>query len=200
MRTAQFSSLKVLGRWEKYKSVKAGYKLTQKVLARALIKLQSVGLIMEVVNANTVTGLRLLLITTGKEEHRDTETCRAVFKRPYLSMAHMASFRMSLWDSLMCRKHKSTCWSSWRSLFICFGTNFSKDVSSEARKNKALEWLTGRTGKGAESRRVERRWRGIGTCTSREADQKMQGIERGYVIVERRGSHPGKPTSIICTA
>ncbi|XP_057703867.1 uncharacterized protein LOC130922804 [Corythoichthys intestinalis] len=69
MRTALFSSWKVLARWENYKSVKASYKFTQKVLARSSIEKQSIGLIMAVVNHNTVTRLRLLAMTRVKEEH-----------------------------------------------------------------------------------------------------------------------------------
>nr|XP_061814046.1 twinfilin-2-like [Nerophis lumbriciformis] len=86
MRTARFLSRKDLARWENYKPVKAGYKLTQKHGRM------------------------------GKEEHRDTqgqhlgdvpeykgdlETGWAVFKRPSLPMAHMMSFGTSLWDSLI---------------------------------------------------------------------------------------------------
>ncbi|XP_057692304.1 uncharacterized protein LOC130915999 [Corythoichthys intestinalis] len=72
MRMARLSSLKVLASWGNYLSVKASYKLIQKVLARSLIKKQSIGLIMSAVNPYTVTGLRLLAMTTGKEKQKES--------------------------------------------------------------------------------------------------------------------------------
>lgn len=130
----------------------------------------------------------------------ELETGRAVLKRPSLPMAHMASFGMSLWDSLMCREDKKErrlrflslamrhrdgfrhlleflaasdptlqgyrCQEGHnlantilphisRSLFNCFGANFSKDVTSEARKNKALKQPTGRKRSSIEEGRKE---------------------------------------------
>nr|XP_061811180.1 low choriolytic enzyme-like [Nerophis lumbriciformis] len=58
-------SLKALASWENNMSVKTGYKLTQKVLVPSSIEKQSVGLIMAVVNPNTVVRLRLLDLTTA---------------------------------------------------------------------------------------------------------------------------------------
>ncbi|XP_050704607.1 uncharacterized protein LOC126990095 [Eriocheir sinensis] len=130
----------------------------------------------------------------------ELETGRAVLKRPSLPMAHMASFGMSLWDSLMCREDKKErrlrflslamrhrdgfrhlleflaasdptlqgyrCQEGHnlantilphisRSLFNCFGANFSKDVTSEARKNKALKQPTDRKRSSIEEGRKE---------------------------------------------
>ncbi|XP_057686189.1 uncharacterized protein LOC130912259 [Corythoichthys intestinalis] len=79
MKTAQFSSLKALASWENYMSVKAGYKLTQKVLTPSSIEKQSVRLIMVVINPSTVAGLRLLAM--GKEEHRDKADVLKMFQR-----------------------------------------------------------------------------------------------------------------------
>nr|XP_061793052.1 NKAP-like protein [Nerophis lumbriciformis] len=58
------------------------YKLTQKMLAPSSFEKQSVGLIMAVDNPyTTVAGLRLLAMTTGKEEHRDTADVLEMFQR-----------------------------------------------------------------------------------------------------------------------
>ncbi|XP_057685632.1 uncharacterized protein LOC130911949 [Corythoichthys intestinalis] len=206
MRTARFSSLKVLARWENYKS--ENYKLTQTVLARSLIEKQSVGLIVAVVNLTLCSdhgqggtqghGRHLGDVTEDKGE---LEMGRAVLKRPSLLMAHLVSFGISLWDSLMCRKHKKEhrvrflCLAmhhsdgfrhlleflvatdptlQWykcqeghrlantilphirRSLFNCFGANFFKDVTSEARKNKALVSPSSRKRSRVEEGRKER--------------------------------------------
>ena len=80
-RTARFSSLIALATWENYKSVKAGYKLTHKVLSPSSIEKQSVGLVMAVVHPYTVAGLRLLAKITGKEDHRDTADVLEMFQR-----------------------------------------------------------------------------------------------------------------------
>ena len=54
----------------------------------------------------------------------ELETGRAVLKRPSLPMAHMASFGMSLWDSLMCREDKKERRVRFLSLAMCHRDGF----------------------------------------------------------------------------